>query len=223
LRSVVKNMNTSLEIAKKLLDIGAVKLNFVNPFTWTSGLRSPIYCDNRKTLSFPDLRTLITIAYIKEIKQKFPETEVIAGVATAGIAQGALVAAGLNLPYCYVRPEPKNHGMKNQIEGFLEAGKKVVLIEDLISTGLSSLRAVDAVRETAEVLAVLSIFTYSLPSAELAFKNANCICISLTNLDILSKIAIENNYLSQDYLDNFIKWSKNPAKWSEDFLATATL
>ncbi len=213
-------MNTSLEIAKKLLEIEAVKVNFSNPFTWTSGLRSPIYCDNRKTLSYPAIRTLIMDAYIDAIKTHFSTVEVIAGVATAGIAQGAIIAQTMQLPYCYVRPEPKKHGMKNQIEGYLIPQSKTILIEDLISTGMSSLKAVEAVKEeNSEVLGVLSIFNYDFDIAKNAFEEADCKFYSLCNLDDLIKAAIEMNYMKSEDIQSLEAWRADAALWSSNFIA----
>jgi len=209
-------MNIASEIANKLLEIEAVKINFENPFTWTSGLRSPIYCDNRKTLSYPEVRKLITEGYAQYINSAYPRVNVIAGIATAGIAQGALIAEDLNLSYCYVRPEPKKHGMKNQIEGHLINDARIVLIEDLISTGMSSLKAVDACRaEGAEVLAVVSIFNYGFDEAKDAFGKANCNFYSLCTLNDLMEQAVLNNYVKESDFESLNLWRSNPKAWSE--------
>lgn len=205
------------EIAAGLLEIEAVKVQPKEPFTWTSGLKSPIYCDNRKTLTSVKLRTLILDSFVTHIKTNYTEVEAIGGIATAGIAQGALIAQEMNLPYFYVRPEPKKHGMKNQIEGHLQEGSKVILIEDLISTGLSSLKAVDAVRKhNSEVLEVLSIFTYGFHKSADAFKNANCSYTSLSNLDALLEVAKDGNKINEAEFNSLLEWQKDIQKWSND-------
>jgi len=211
-----KVMNLGQEVAKGLLKIEAVKVNIGEPYTWTSGLKSPVYCDNRVTLSYPPLRSTIIDGFVALIKEHYPQVEAIAGIATAGIAQGALIADKLGLPYCYVRPEPKKHGMKNQIEGRLSEGAKVILIEDLISTGLSSLKAVKACREYgAEVLAVLSIFTYGFDVSKQAFVDADCAMHSLCNFDILNREAVEMNYIKEADIPSIQSWQKNPKDWSD--------
>ena len=204
----------SQEIARRLLEAEAVKLQPANPFTWSSGWKSPIYCDNRITLSFPDTRTFIKHALADAIREQFPGAEILAGVATAGIAQGALVADVLNLPYCYVRPEPKKHGMGNQIEGKFQAGQKVVVIEDLISTGGSSLKVVEALRQAgAGVLGMAAIFTYGFPVATENFANVGVELRCLSDYETLIGEAQTLNYVSADQLASLSRWRENPAVW----------
>lgn len=206
--------NMKQEIARYLLDVQAVKLRPDEPFTWSSGWRSPIYCDNRVTLSYPEARTFIKNALSDAIRQAFPTANIIAGVATAGIAQGALVADVLNLPYCYVRPEPKKHGMGNQIEGRFESGMKVVVIEDLISTGGSSLKVVEALRQAgAEVLGMAAIFTYGFPVATENFQAANVPLICLSDYAALIEEAQRMNYVQADQLESLAAWRDDPASW----------
>lgn len=183
---------------------------------WTSGLRSPVYCDNRVTLSFPEARTYITEQMVSVIRSRFPEVQAIAGVATAGIAQGALIASALNLPFAYVRPEPKKHGLQNSIEGRLDAGAKVVVIEDLISTGKSSLKAVADLRENnIEVLGLLSIFNYGFPETDARFISESCPYVSLCNFKELSSVASNTGYISQSDFEKVSEWSADPKAWSE--------
>lgn len=208
-------MTTSRKIAAMLLETKAVKLSPEKPFKWSSGWNSPIYCDNRVTLSFPDVRNFIKKSLAKAIKKQFPDAEVIAGVATAGIPQGALVAEALGLPFAYVRPKPKEHGMGNQIEGRIEAGKKVVVIEDLISTGGSSLKAVDALREAGiEVIGMAAIFTYGFKIADRNFEEKGVKLVTLSNYSSLINEAIQKNYVSADTLESLKKWRRNPEKWA---------
>ncbi len=198
----MSNSESSAKIAKYLLETGAVKFSPDDPFTWASGIKSPIYCDNRVLLSYPNIREVIIDNFVLRIKETYPEVEAITGVATAGIAHGALIAAEMNLPFAYVRPEPKKHGMKNQIEGKLLPQSKVVVIEDLISTGMSSLKAVDALRESGvEVLGLGSIFTYGFKKSKDAFKESNCSYFTLTVLDDLLVAANEINYLTPIQID----------------------
>ncbi|WP_026464752.1 orotate phosphoribosyltransferase [Adhaeribacter aquaticus] len=212
----MQKSNTALQIASYLLETEAVKLRPDVPFTWSSGWLSPIYCDNRVTLSFPAIRSFIKNALSEEIRNRFPEVEVIGGVATAGISQGALVADALDLPYIYVRPEPKNHGMGNQIEGRLQIGQKVVLIEDLISTGGSSLKAAQAVNNAgAEVIGMAAIFTYGFDKAAHNFQEANIPIICLSNYQNLLGIALEKGYIKADMLDTLSAWRKAPDKWKK--------
>lgn len=207
-------MNTSHKIASYLLSTKAVKLSPEQPFKWSSGWNSPIYCDNRVTLSYPEARTFIKKSLAKAIKKHFPEAELIAGVATAGIPQGALVAEALGLPFAYVRPKPKEHGMGNQIEGRIEKGQKVVVIEDLISTGGSSLKAVDALREAGiEVVGMLAIFTYGFKIADTNFADKNVPLVTLSNYNALIDEAIKQNYISAESLDSLRKWRRKPEKW----------
>ena len=182
----MNQQDRALKVAEFLLQIEAIKLSPENPFTWASGLRSPIYCDNRKTLSYPEVRAFIRDAFAATIRESFPNTEVIAGVATGGVAIGALVAEVLNLPFIYVRSEAKKHGLGNQVEGVLYANQRVVVIEDLISTGSSSLKAVDALREAnATIEGMVAIFTYGFPKATERFLEAQCAVQTLSNYDFL--------------------------------------
>jgi orotate phosphoribosyltransferase len=200
-----------------LLQSKAIKLEPTKPFTWASGWKSPIYCDNRITLSFPEIRNSIRNAFAEKIKQLYPNVEVIAGVATGAIAQGALVADVLNLPFIYVRSAPKKHGTENLIEGVVHAGQKVVVIEDLISTGGSSLQAVEALRSAgAEVLGMLAIFTYGFPVAEENFKNHQVTLDTLTDYLKLLYLALETGYIKIDQLDILQQWRRNPDKWMQE-------
>ncbi len=209
------------QIARQLLEVQAVKLRPHDPFTWSSGWLSPIYCDNRVTLSFPAVRTFIKNALADVIRLNFPTVEIIAGVATAGIAQGALVADVLELPYCYVRPEPKKHGMGNQIEGRLTTTNntgqpKVVVIEDLISTGGSSLKVVEALRQAgAEVLGMAAIFTYGFPLAAANFEAANVPLICLSDYAALIDEAQRMEYVQQEQLASLAAWRNDPATWGQ--------
>jgi len=211
---MIYNNLVAREVAEYLLEIKAVVLNPSQPFTWTSGIKSPIYCDNRKTLSFPKVRTFIKTSFADIITDEFKQTGVIAGVATAGIPHGALVADVLNLPFVYVRDKPKGHGLENQIEGKLEKGQKVMVIEDLISTGGSSLKAVEALREAgAEVLGLGAIFTYGFDKAVKAFEQVNCKFFTLSNYEILLDKAIEDNYIKESEKKELIEWYKAPENW----------
>jgi orotate phosphoribosyltransferase len=199
-----------------LLQSKAVKLEPLKPFTWASGWKSPIYCDNRITLSFPDIRTAIRDAFVEKVKQHYPEVEVIAGVATGAIAQGALVAEAMKLPFIYVRSAPKKHGMENLIEGIIIPGQKVVVIEDLVSTGGSSLQAVEALRKAgAEVLGMVAIFTYGFPSAEGNFNEGKCKLVTLTNYMELLDLAVETGYIKADQLEILKQWRQNPGQWMQ--------
>jgi orotate phosphoribosyltransferase len=202
-------------VAEKLLQSNAIKLNPAQPFTWASGWKSPIYCDNRRVLSFPFIRDFIKSEMCNVIFQDFPEAELLAGVATAGIAWGAMAADQLKLPYIYVRPKPKEHGLGNQIEGYYTAGQKVVVIEDLISTGKSSLQVVEVVKAAGlEVLGMVSIFTYGFPVATEAFEKAGVPYISLTNYGTLIELAVEKGIVSADQQDILMEWRKDPANWT---------
>ncbi|GAB3938200.1 orotate phosphoribosyltransferase [Larkinella terrae] len=206
---------SATNIARLLLEVKAVRLRPEEPFTWSSGWKSPIYCDNRIALSYPDARTYIRNELAAAIQREFPDVQAIAGVATAGIAQGALVADALNLPFLYVRPEPKKHGMGNQIEGRLEAGQRIVVIEDLISTGGSSLKVVDVLRQTgAEVLGMAAIFTYGFPIADQNFTDKNVKLVCLSNYEVLVKEAEALNYIAADATDSLAAWRQNPAEWN---------
>ncbi len=203
----------SREIASMLLQIKAIKLSPGNPFTWASGMKSPIYCDNRIILSHPEVRSFVTNAFI-QISKEFLPFDVIAGVATSGIAFGALLAHDLNMPMVYVRSSAKQHGRQNLIEGEIKAGSKVLIIEDLISTGQSSLHAFDAIQSTGnEVKAVLSIFNYGFQIAEENFNNKKCKFSSITNFQTLINEAIEQNYITEMELTLLMDWMKDPQNW----------
>jgi orotate phosphoribosyltransferase len=205
-------------IAEKLLTINAVALKPNEPFTWTSGLRSPIYCDNRLTLSYPEVRREIAKGLQSIILDKYPSADVIAGTATAGIPHAAWVSELLNLPMCYVRSSAKGHGKGNQIEGNVEKGQKVVVIEDLISTGGSVITAVQALREAGcEVLGVVSIFTYGLEKGKEAFAQADIKSESLTDFTNLVEVAIEKGYISKNDQESLLSWSSAPSEWSKRF------
>lgn len=207
-------MTTARKIASFLLETKAVQLRPNEPFQWSSGWKSPIYCDNRITLSSPEARTFIKKSLAKLIKKNFPDAQAIAGVATAGIAQGALVADYLNLPFSYVRPKPKEHGMGNQIEGRIEKGQKVVVIEDLISTGGSSLKAVEALRAAGvEVVGMVAIFTYGFKVADENFDANNVKLATLSSYKYLIDEALQSNYISADDVASLQKWRRNPEKW----------
>jgi len=208
------------EIAKSLLETKSVTLSPQEPYTWASGLRSPIYCDNRKTLSDHGARSLIADEFVMLINAKYPGAEAIAGVATAGIPQATLVADRLKLPLLYVRPEPKDHGRKNQIEGNLVKGQKIVIIEDLISTGGSSIKAAQALEEAgAEVLALVAVFTYGLPKAEANFINAGIAQHALSNYDVLIEEAAASGYVTTAQQETLRDWRKDPQSWSDRFTA----
>lgn len=201
-------------LAEKLLKISAIKLQPENPFVWASGWNSPIYTDNRKTLSYPDIRSFIKVELTRLIMENFSDADAIAGVATGAIAQGALVADTLGLPYVYVRSTPKNHGLENLIEGNLQPGQKVVVIEDLISTGGSSLKAVEAIRNAGcEVVGMAAIFTYGFPIAEEAFKNANVTLYTLSNYNSMLEAALASGYIKADDVETLKEWRKDPANW----------
>ncbi|MCM3746268.1 orotate phosphoribosyltransferase [Paenibacillus pasadenensis] len=204
------------EIAGKLLDIGAVALSPDEPFTWTSGLKSPIYCDNRLTMSYPDIRELVAEGFAAVIREQFPDAEVIAGTATAGIPHAAWVAQKLNLPMAYIRDKAKGHGKQNQIEGRIAEGQKVVVIEDLISTGGSSIKAAQAVREAgAEVLAVVAIFTYQFASAEAAFAEAGVPLQTLSSYSALIDVAAERGIVASGQLASLKAWREDPASYGK--------
>ncbi len=204
------------QIAEKLLQIKAIKLEPANHFIWASGWFSPIYCDNRKTLSFPEVRTFIKDSFVNLIKEKFGDFDVVAGVATGAIAQGALVAEALNKPFVYVRSKAKEHGMGNQIEGYLEQGKKVLVVEDLISTGGSSLSAVKAIRENnCEVVGMVAIFTYGFQKAVDSFKDSDVKLVTLSNYDALIEHAISTGYVSESDLELLKEWRLNPSIWKK--------
>ncbi|HEY9343454.1 MAG TPA: orotate phosphoribosyltransferase [Hanamia sp.] len=210
-------MTDKKAIAEKLLQINAIKLNIQNPFTWASGWKSPIYCDNRKALSFPFIRDFIKSEMCNVIFQSFENADMIAGVATAGIPWGAMAADQLKLPYIYVRPKPKEHGLGNQIEGFYEPGKRVVVVEDLISTGKSSLQVVDVLKNAGlEIEGMVSIFNYGFDKAKKAFENYNLTLKSLTDYDSLISSAIEQNRISANDQNTLLNWRKDPASWNQN-------
>jgi len=201
-------------VAEKLLKIKAIKLQPNNPFVWASGWNSPIYCDNRKTLSYPQIRTFIKIELARLILEMYPDVEVIAGVATGAIAQGALVADALGLPFVYVRPTPKDHGLENMIEGDLRPKQKVVVIEDLISTGGSSLKAVEAIRNDGSVvLGMVAIFTYGFPVAEQKFKTAKVKLTTLCSYEAVLAEALSTKYINSDDIETLQEWRQNPSTW----------
>lgn len=203
------------EFASKLLKIKAIKLQPNNPFTWASGWKSPFYCDNRKTLSYPDLRDYVKLEFVHTVLEHFPEAEAIAGVATGAIPQGALVADELHLPFVYVRSKPKDHGLENLIEGELRPGMKVVVVEDLVSTGGSSLKAVEAIRKDGcEVIGMVASFTYGFPIARKAFKDAGVELITLTDYEHVVAHALETGYISDADVEVLHEWRKDPANWN---------
>ncbi|MDR1335926.1 MAG: orotate phosphoribosyltransferase [Tannerella sp.] len=211
-------------IAGKLLKIKAIKLQPANPFTWASGWKSPIYCDNRKTLSYPDIRNFIKLELARIIQEKYEEANAVAGVATGAIAQGAMVADLLGLPFVYIRSSPKDHGLENLIEGELKPGSRVAIIEDLVSTGGSSLKAVNAVRNFGcEVAGMLAIFTYGFPTSEQAFKKAKVTLTALSNYDAVIEEAVRIRYIDESEMAVLQQWRKNPAGWKPDTCEYAPL
>ncbi len=201
--------------AAKLLKVKAIKLQPTNPFTWASGWKSPFYCDNRKTLSYPELRTFVKTEITRLIMEQFPDVEAIAGVATGAIAQGALVADAMGLPFVYVRSKPKDHGLENLIEGELKPGMKVVVVEDLISTGGSSLKAVEAIRSNAcEVIGMVASYTYGFDVATDAFKAADVKLVTLTNYEAVVQEALNIGYIAESDVDLLHEWRKDPAHWN---------
>ena len=208
--------NLKKAFASKLLKIKAIKLQPNNPFTWASGWKSPFYCDNRKTLSYPDLRNYVKLELVHAILDRFPEVEAIAGVATGAIAQGALVADALNLPFVYVRSKPKDHGLENLIEGELEPGAKVVVVEDLISTGGSSLKAVEALRKGgSEVIGMVASYTYGFPVAREAFEAAGVELVTLTDYEHVVAEALETGYIAESDVQLLNDWRRDPANWEK--------
>ena len=211
---MIFNNNTAQQTAELLLQINAIKLNSKNPFTWASGWKSPIYCDNRIILSFPAVRNYIRDEFAKHIEEKFGKPDVIAGVATGAIGIGILVAEAMGLPFVYVRPEPKKHGRQNQVEGFLQKGQNVVVVEDLISTGGSSLLAVEALRyEGANIKGMAAIFTYGFPVSKERFEAANLDVFTLSNYENLLQKAVDKQYVSENELATLSAWNANPAEW----------
>ncbi|MEI7508323.1 MAG: orotate phosphoribosyltransferase [Flavobacterium sp.] len=212
---MIFNKDTAEKTAELLLQINAIKLNPSNPFTWASGWNSPIYCDNRLTLSFPAIRNYIRDEFTKQIEEIYGKPDVIAGVATGAIGIGILVAEELGLPFVYVRPEPKKHGRQNQVEGFLQKGQNVVIIEDLISTGNSSLLAVEALKAAgANVKGMLAIFSYGFDVAEENFKKANINLNTLSNYEHLLDLAVEKQYITENEQKTLQEWRKSPSTWN---------
>jgi orotate phosphoribosyltransferase len=208
------NEQTASPVASLLLKIGAIKINHKQPFTWSSGLKSPIYCDNRLALSYPEVRSYVKNGLVHSVKTYYPQAECIAGVATAGIAHGALVAEELTLPFVYVRPRPKEHGMGNLIEGKIVKGQKVVLVEDLISTGGSSLKAAQAMKEAGfHPLGMVAIFTYGFDAAEKNFEQSRLPLICLSDFPHLLQEAVKQNYISENDLVYIKSWRLDPANW----------
>lgn len=202
-------------LAEKLLKISAIQLQPDMPFTWASGWNSPIYTDNRKTLSYPDIRSFIKTELSRLIYENFPEVDAVAGVATGAIAQGALVAENLGLPYVYVRSAPKDHGLENLIEGALKPGQKVVVIEDLVSTGKSSLKAVEAIRMAgAQVVGMVAMFTYGFPVAEKCFDEARVKLLTLSNYEALLEVALETGFIKDSDILTLQQWRENPGDWT---------
>lgn len=210
----MENNTLKRDFASKLLRIKAIKLQPNEPFTWASGWKSPFYCDNRKTLSYPDIRTFVKVGMVHAILKHFPEADVIAGVATAGIPQAALIADVLNMPLIYVRSKPKDHGLENLIEGEMKEGAKVVVIEDLISTGGSSLKAVEAIRKAGgDVVGMVASYTYGFPVAAQAFKDANVKLVTLTDYDHVVAEALATGYIQESDTELLNEWRKDPSGW----------
>jgi orotate phosphoribosyltransferase len=208
--------NVQIDVTKKLLEINTIKIQPTNPFTWASGWKSPIYCDNRKILSYPETRTYIRDRFVDIIREKYPEAEVIAGVATGAIAIGALVADVLGLPFIYIRSKPKDHGLENLIEGDLNPNQKVVVIEDLVSTGISSLHAAEAVNNYgAVVIGMVAIFTYNFKHAIDNFKKANIELTALSRYQILIDTAVEIGEITADQVETLMKWREDPSNWGK--------
>lgn len=213
---MIFNKDTAEKTAELLLQINAIKLNSESPFTWASGWKSPIYCDNRVILSFPAVRNFVKEAFAKQIEKKFGKPNVIAGVATGAIGIGILVAECMGLPFVYVRPEPKKHGRQNQIEGFLQKGQSVVVVEDLISTGGSSLQAIEALKNAgATIKGMAAIFSYGFDVSVNRFRESNLEVFTLSNYDTLLKEAVAKKYISVEELSSLEDWRKNPADWKK--------
>jgi orotate phosphoribosyltransferase len=208
-------MTNEKAVAEKLLQVQAVKLSPEHPFTWASGWKSPIYCDNRRVLGFPYVRDFIKSELCNVIFSQFPDVELLAGVATAGIAWGAMAADQLKLPYIYVRPKPKEHGLGNQIEGYFEQGQKTLIIEDLVSTGKSSIQVVDVAEQAGlQVVGMVSIFTYGFSQAAEAFQARNLPLVSLTNYETLISLALEKGQVERSTENTLLNWRSDPSKWS---------
>ena len=214
---MIFNKDTAEKTAELLLQINAIKLNPENPFTWASGWKSPIYCDNRLILSFPIIRNYVRDEFAKNIEKQFGKPDVIAGVATGAIGIGILVAESLGLPFVYVRPEAKKHGRQNQVEGFLQKGQNVVVVEDLISTGNSSLLAVEALRnEGANIKGMAAIFTYGFNVAQENFKSANIDLFTLSNYENLLDLAVQKQYITEDQQSTLLEWNESPSTWGKE-------
>jgi orotate phosphoribosyltransferase len=213
---MILNNDKALKVAEFLLQIKAVKLQPNNPFQWSSGWNSPIYCDNRKVLSYPKVRTFVRQTFVSAIIEQYGEPDMIAGVATGGIAIGALIAEEMGIPFIYVRSSAKAHGIQNQIEGAYEKGQNVVVIEDLISTGGSSIKAIEALREGGlEIKGLAAIFTYGFDVAIKNFKDAECDFITLSNYDLLIEQAVADNYVTAEDVESLSNWKTNPENWNK--------
>ena len=211
---MIFNKESAHKVAELLLQIKAIKLQSANPFIWASSWISPIYCDNRKALSYPPVRTYIRQQFVDAIKEHYPTAEVVVGVATGGIAHGALVAEALGLPFAYVRSAAKEHGLENLIEGDLKPGQQVVVIEDLVSTGGSSLKAVEELRKSGcNVLGMLAIFSYGFDTAIQNFKTSKCKLITLSDYNTLINAALNTKFISEKEVDSLNKWRENPSEW----------
>jgi len=215
---MIKTDDNALKIAEFLLQIKATEINPSEPFTWASGLKSPIYCDNRKTLSYPQIRTFIRQEFVKVIERDFGKPDLIAGVATGGIALGALIAQELGIPFVYVRSDVKKHGLTNQVEGVTTAGQSVVVVEDLVSTGMSSLKAVDALKELdLNIMGMVAIFNYGFDIADDNFKNAGVDLVTLADYSSLIETATTMGFVPEEDSKTLIKWRQDPKKWSDSF------
>lgn len=212
----MENLILAEQLIDNLLQIKAIRMSPQNPFTWASGWKSPVYCDNRKILSYPIVRDLVKTGIYEMAKNQFSNFNCIAGVATAGIAWGAILADQLNLPFVYVRSKPKEHGMKNTIEGDLPENARVLVVEDVISTGMSSLQAVDDLRaQSAQIIGMLAIYTYGFPMAIEKFGQKEVVLKTLTNYEVLTKIALKNGFIEKDVLETLILWRNNPDTWNQ--------
>ncbi|MEZ5055351.1 MAG: orotate phosphoribosyltransferase [Chitinophagales bacterium] len=210
----MENNTYKEKLAEQLLQIKAIQLNTTEPFTWASGIKSPVYCDNRKLLSYPEIRNMVKNGLVSLLNEYFPQTECIAGVATAGIPHGALIADALNLPFVYVRSKPKEHGLTNMIEGDLKHGQRVLVVEDTISTGGSSLKAANDLRAAgAEVIGMIAIYKYGFESAKKRFEDEGVILKTLTNYDFLIRVAQEKKYINAEEIATLQQWRQNPTTW----------
>ncbi len=210
----MENNTYKEKLAEQLLQIKAIQLNTTEPFTWASGIKSPVYCDNRKLLSYPEIRNMVKNGLVSLLNEYFPQTECIAGVATAGIPHGALIADALNLPFIYVRSKPKEHGLTNMIEGDLKHGQRVLVVEDTISTGGSSLKAANDLRAAgAEVIGMIAIYKYGFESAKKRFEDEGVVLKTLTNYDFLIRVAQENKYINAEEIATLQQWRQDPTNW----------